>query len=68
MSLPRIVCHRCAHYFVTWNPRFPHGCRRMGFVSRIYPGDQVRRAMCGSDCVLFEAKSGASHPQGACKR
>jgi hypothetical protein len=52
-----IDCHRCRHYFVTWDERFPHGCRRMGFKSRRLPGDDVRDAMSGQDCRLFEKTS-----------
>ena len=62
MALLRIDCHRCTHYFVTWDPRFPHGCRRMRFKSRMYPCNEVRRTMCGQDCLLFEAKSRPDGP------
>lgn len=58
MAAPRIDCRRCTHYFVTWDPRFPHGCRRMGFKSRMTPIEEVRRAMPGHDeCLLFHAKA-----------
>jgi hypothetical protein len=56
MPPPRVDCHRCRHYFVTWDEDFPHGCRRMGFKSRRYPGDEVRRTMNGRECRLFESK------------
>jgi hypothetical protein len=52
----RIDCRRCRFYFVTWDEDFPHGCRRMGFKSRHSPGDEVRRAMKGEPCRLFEEK------------
>ena len=54
MRAGRVDCHHCAHYHVTWDERFPHGCRRMGFKSRLYPNEEVRRAMAGRDCRLFE--------------
>lgn len=57
MPSPRIDCRRCAHYFVTWDPRFPHGCRRMGFKSRTVPVEEVRRTMPGHECLLFQAKA-----------
>jgi len=50
----RIDCRRCRFYFVTWDEDFPHGCRRMGFKSRHSPGDEVRQAMKGESCRLFE--------------
>jgi hypothetical protein len=52
----RIDCHRCRHYFVTWNPAFPHGCRGMGFKSRSLPNDAVRQATAGNDCLMYEPK------------
>ena len=52
-----IDCHYCRHYFVTWDEHFPHGCRRMGFKSHRFPAEQVRHAMSGRDCILFEKKA-----------
>lgn len=49
-------CHGCVHYFVTWIPSFPHGCRAMGFKSRLIPNDAVRQATGGRDCLMFEPK------------
>jgi hypothetical protein len=66
MAAPRINCHRCAHYFVTWDPRFPHGCRGMGFKSRMIPIEEVRRAMPGHECLLFHAKA-QHHAHGSCR-
>ena len=50
-----IDCHKCRHYYVTWNDRFPHGCRAMGFKSRRMPSLDVR-ASSGRECLLFKAK------------
>jgi hypothetical protein len=58
----RIDCHACRHYYVTWDERFPHGCRKMGFKSGRYPGDAVRSAMYGENCRLFEPKPRAAPP------
>lgn len=58
MAERRIDCHRCRHYFITWDEHFPHGCRRMGFKSRRFPGDEVRHATGGHSCQLFEEKGG----------
>jgi hypothetical protein len=52
-----MTCHQCTHYYVTWDPHFPHGCRAMGFKSRCYPIDAVRREMQGKDCLAFERKT-----------
>jgi hypothetical protein len=58
----RVACHACRYYHVTWDERFPHGCRRMGFKSFRIPSDEVRRAMQGSDCRLFEPKPDRKPP------
>ena len=57
MPAPRLDCHRCVHYFITWDENFPHGCRCMGFKSRRYPSEEVRQAMNGQNCKLFEPKT-----------
>ena len=62
MRAGRVDCHHCAHYHVTWDERFPHGCRRMGFKSRCYPSEEVRRTMAGQDCRLFEKSDKLPNP------
>jgi len=56
------TCHKCRHYYVTWEPKFPHGCRIMGFKSRQMPVVEVRRAMHGKDCLYFEVKKTTYSP------
>jgi len=51
-----IDCHKCIFYYVTWDSSFPHGCRGMGFKSRRYPSNEVRRIMMGNDCLFFTKK------------
>lgn len=58
----RIDCRRCAHYFVTWDPCYPHGCRRMRFKSRTLPAVDVRQATPGHECLLFQAKTLRNRP------
>jgi hypothetical protein len=57
-----ITCHQCHHYYVTWEPQFPHGCRIMGFKSRQMPVIEVRRTMGGKDCLYFEVKKTNNPP------
>ena len=57
-----ISCHKCLHYYVTWDPQFPHGCRIMGFKGRQMPAIQVRRTMHGKDCLFFEVKKSKNLP------
>jgi hypothetical protein len=51
----RPVCLRCTHYFITFDPQFPYGCRAMNFKSRTAPDTEVRAAS-GMDCQLFRPK------------
>jgi len=32
-----IDCHKCEHYYVTWDKHFPHGCKAMKFKSKQLP-------------------------------
>lgn len=48
-------CGHCRHYYVTWDPSFPHGCRAMGFKSRTSPSLEVRGAS-GLDCQMYARK------------
>ncbi len=54
--MTRPNCLRCRHFYVTWDPRFPRGCRALGFKTRGIPADEVRRAS-GRDCLFFEPRS-----------
>ena len=54
--MKRINCRRCQHYFVTWEPTKPHGCRAYGFKSPQIPSLVVFQSS-GSDCAMFEQKT-----------
>jgi len=51
-----IDCHKCEHYYVTWENDFPHGCRAMGFKSRQLPIIVVRSSTPEMECLLFKKK------------
>ncbi len=53
---PRVDCRKCRHYFVTWNPDFPFGCRAMGFKSKRLPAYDVYENS-SMPCQLFDAKA-----------
>ncbi|MFW6215105.1 MAG: hypothetical protein ACOC45_04080 [Alkalispirochaetaceae bacterium] len=36
-------CLTCVHFYVTWNKRFPRGCRLFGLQSRELPSHVVFR-------------------------
>jgi hypothetical protein len=50
-----IDCHKCKHYHVTWDARFPHGCRAMKFKSKQLPSAKVYQHS-GRECLLYEKK------------
>jgi len=54
-DLKRLECRRCEHYFITWKPNFPHGCRAFGFESKLLPCLEVRSAS-QLQCLKFSEK------------
>lgn len=55
------VCTRCAHYFVTFDARFPYGCRAMGFKSKQPPYKEIL-AVTGAACAGFAPKPPSRRP------
>ncbi len=53
MALPS--CVHCIHYFITYEPACPYGCRAMGFKSRHNPAQVVFRSS-GVSCRMFQKK------------
>jgi hypothetical protein len=54
-SKPGIDCHKCKHYYVTWDKRFPHGCRAMKFKGKALPSVTVFSSS-NMLCQLFAEK------------
>ena len=48
-------CLHCLHYFVTWEPGSPRGCRAYEFKSNELPSEVVK-ASSGKPCQLFTRK------------
>ncbi|OME88062.1 uracil-DNA glycosylase [Paenibacillus sp. FSL A5-0031] len=51
----RIDCLKCKHYFITWEPSAPKGCRAFGFKTSVLPSIMVFRSS-GKPCMHFETK------------
>ncbi len=51
----RINCHKCTHYYVTWEKAHPHGCKVMGFKSLQIPSVVVYKNS-GNPCLYFVPK------------
>ncbi|MFB9275023.1 uracil-DNA glycosylase [Cohnella cellulosilytica] len=57
----RIDCTKCRHYYITWDPNFPRGCRSFGFKTSAMPSLAVQSSS-GKPCMSFEAKPGKTRP------
>ncbi|WP_308634959.1 uracil-DNA glycosylase [Paenibacillus silvisoli] len=51
----RINCMKCRHYYVTWDPKFPKGCKAFGFKTATMPSQAVLSSS-GKPCLNFEQK------------
>jgi hypothetical protein len=51
----RIDCRRCNFFYITWDKRFPYGCKAMGFKTALMPSMEVRQAS-GVGCLRFEPR------------
>ncbi len=52
-----IDCHKCEHYYVTWEKQTPHACRAMGFKSRRLPSIVVKKnSLNNMDCLSYKKK------------
>jgi len=52
-------CFACRHFFITYDPQFPYGCRVVGFKSRSMPSREMA-VNSGIECQFFTQKSGES--------
>jgi hypothetical protein len=52
----KINCIKCKHYYVTWDPTFPKGCKAFGFKTSELPSVLVKKSS-GHPCMNFEPKS-----------
>ncbi len=50
-----IDCHKCKHYYVTWEKHFPHGCSLMKLKSKRLPSILVFENS-GIPCLMFTIK------------
>lgn len=53
---PKIDCMKCRHFYITWDPKFPRGCRTFGFKTQSLPSIQVLNSS-GKPCLNFEPKT-----------
>tara|TARA_B100000686_G_C16723731_1_gene936542 strand:+ start:1097 stop:1297 length:201 start_codon:yes stop_codon:yes gene_type:complete len=48
-------CVNCNHFYITYTPNFPYGCKAFGIRSKNIPYLEVRR-ISGTDCALFSKR------------
>ena len=58
---PRPDCPRCQHYYVTYEPGFPHGCHFFRMRSRGLPAAEVERSS-GKPCQAFVRRPSPQPP------
>lgn len=49
------ICLDCIYYYVTWDKKFPKGCKGFGFKSSKIPCDVVKESS-GESCLLYAPK------------
>lgn len=49
-------CFFCRHFYITYDVKFPYGCRAMGFKSKRLPSAEVIESS-GMYCALYERKA-----------
>jgi hypothetical protein len=53
-----VDCRKCRHYYITWDKKFPYGCKAAGFKSARMPAAEVLAAS-GRTCLSFQEKKRA---------
>jgi hypothetical protein len=49
------ACRQCRHYYTTYDPKKPHGCRAYSFKSRENPA-QLVSSSSGKPCLMFSLR------------
>lgn len=55
MDSKDVACKNCIHYHITWDRKFPYGCKALQFKSVRAPSLEVFAAS-GIACLRFEEK------------
>ncbi|MCT4604666.1 MAG: uracil-DNA glycosylase [Marinisporobacter sp.] len=56
MKNTRIFCKKCKHFHVTWDVKFPNGCKLFGIKAKSDPAILVYRST-GEKCTHFTEKA-----------
>jgi len=52
---PAVNCLACCHFYITYEPAHPYGCRALAFKAREMPS-RVVYASSGMECQAFSNK------------
>ncbi|HIE58809.1 MAG TPA: uracil-DNA glycosylase [Persephonella sp.] len=55
MSEKKVNCFKCKYFYITWDKKFPYGCKAFGFKSRLLPSIEVYKAS-KKKCLYFTKK------------
>jgi hypothetical protein len=66
-SLNHLGCNSCAYFYITWDKRYPYGCRAMSFISSNLPSIDVFEVE-GRDCLAFESRESSHKNSRICLR
>ena len=53
--MSEIRCCNCKHFYITYKPKFPYGCKAFGIISRNIPFLEIKQ-VSGTNCALFSKK------------
>jgi len=56
-------CGNCQHYFITYDPKKPWGCRKFNFKSAFLPNYIVKNSS-GMDCAYYKLKACLKNSEG----
>ncbi|MDD5757921.1 MAG: hypothetical protein PHI06_02435 [Desulfobulbaceae bacterium] len=54
-----VNCLACRHFYITYEPNHPYGCRALNFKAKEMPS-RVVYASSGMECQSFSPKKGAA--------
>jgi len=57
-----MACMKCKHYFSTFDPNLPRGCKLYGLRCAQFP-EQVVKKESGRECLGFEIRNSAKKEQ-----
>jgi hypothetical protein len=62
-----VNCNKCRYYYITWDRKFPYGCKALQFKSARLPSLEVLAAS-GIACLRFEEKTAGQSEKGGSNR